>query len=242
MTMPVTPAGAVVLGTAEALAGNVVTQLVRTGHPFIFGGGLVSIDMKSAVFCYSGPEFLITQAMMMSMAHYYNLPSWGFAGGSEAKLEDQQASAEQAMWLLWAALTGCNLCHDVGYMESGVCFSAVQLTLANEFIGYARRVVRNDPFDPEMLAVDAIHQVGPGGAFINNPHTHRHFRDNWFPELIDRDTYSGWEKAGSTTLIERARAKTHHLLETHQPEALTPEAEKALDEIVARVETSETQL
>lgn len=238
MTMPVTPAGATVLGTAEALAGNVVTQLVRPGHPFIFGAGLAAIDMQSAVFCYASPEFLICQGMMMSMAHYYDLPSWGFAGCSDAKVEDEQAAAEQSMWILWAALTGCNLCHDVGYMESGLCFSAVQLTLANEIIGYARRVARRDRFDPDVLAVEAIHKTGPGGAFINNPHTHRHFRDNWFAELIDRDIYSGWEKAGSATLVERARAKTHHLLETHQPKPLSAEAEQALDAIVARLRAS----
>jgi trimethylamine--corrinoid protein Co-methyltransferase len=235
MTVPVTPSGAVVLGTAEALAGNVITQLTRPGHPFIFGAGLATIDMKSAVFCYAGPEFLIAQGMMMSMAHYYDLPSWGFAGCSDAKTEDAQAAAEHAMWLLWSALTGCNLCHDVGYVESGLCFSAVQLTLDNELISYVRRVCRRDPFDPDRLATEAIQQVGPGGAFINNPHTHRHFRDNWFPELIDRDIYSGWQKAGSTTLTERARRKTQHLLETHRPVPLMPEAEKAIDEIIARV-------
>jgi trimethylamine--corrinoid protein Co-methyltransferase len=238
MTMPVTPAGAVVLATAEALAGNVVTQLVRPGHPFIFGAGLAPIDMKTAVFCYAGPEFLINQGMMMSMAHYYDLPTWGFSGCSDAKIEDEQAAAEHAMWVLWAALTGCNLCHDVGYIESGLCFSGVQLTLANEFIGYARRIAHRDPFEPDRLAVEAIHEVGVGGAFINHPHTHRHFRDNWFPELVDRDTYGGWSKAGGTRLTERARAKTQHLLETHQPAPLTPETDAAIAEIVARVRAS----
>lgn len=238
MTVPVTPAGAVVLATAEALAGNVVTQLVRPGHPFIFGAGLASIDMKTAVFCYAGPEFLICQGMMMSMARYYDLPTWGFSGCSDAKVEDEQASAETAMWILWAALTGCNLCHDVGYVESGLCFSAVQLTLADEFIGYARRVTRSDPFDPERLAIEAIHQVGPGGAFINHPHTHQNFRDNWFPELIDRDTYGGWEKGGGSRLMNRAREKTQRLLKTHQPTPLSPEADKAIEEIVARVKRS----
>jgi trimethylamine--corrinoid protein Co-methyltransferase len=235
MTVPVTPAGAVVLATAEALAGNVVTQLVRPGHPFVFGAGLAPIDMKTAVFCYGGPEHLINQGMLMSMAHYYDLPSWGFAGCSDSKAEDQQAAAEHAMWILWAALTGCNLCHDVGYMESGLCFSAVQLTMANEFIRYARRVARRDAFDPERLALETIHQVGPGGAFINNAHTHRYFRDNFFNELMDHDTYAGWEKGGGATMWERTRKKTQNVLETHEPKPLGPEAAQALDEIVARV-------
>jgi trimethylamine--corrinoid protein Co-methyltransferase len=237
MTVPVTPAGAVVLATAEALAGNVVTQLVRPGHPFVFGAGLAPIDMTTAVFCYGGPEHLINQGMLTSMAHHYQLPSWGFAGCSDSKVEDQQAAAEHAMWILWAALTGCNLCHDVGYLESGLCFSAVQLTMANEFIRYTRRVVRRDTFAPERLAVEAIDQVGPGGAFINHAHTHRFFRDNFFGELIDRNAYSGWEKAGSHTMFERAQKKTQHVLETHQPEPLAPPVSKAIKEIVNRVRT-----
>jgi trimethylamine--corrinoid protein Co-methyltransferase len=126
----------------------------------------------------------------------------------------------------------------VGYLESGLCFSAIQLTLANELIGYARRVNKSEPFDPEQLAIEAIHQVGPGGAFINHAHTHRHFRDNWFAELIDRDTFGGWEKAGSTTLLERTRAKAQHLLKTHQPTPLTPDSAEIIDEIVARVQAS----
>jgi trimethylamine--corrinoid protein Co-methyltransferase len=238
MTVPVTPAGAAVLATAEALAGNLLTQLVRPGHPFAFGAGLAPVDMKTAVICYAGPEFLICQGMMMSMARYYKLPSWGFAGCSDAKIEDAQAAAEQSMWSLWGALTGCNLCHDVGYLESGLCFSAVQLTMANEFIRYARRVARSDPFDPKRLGLQAIHEVGPGGAYINHPHTQQNFRDNWFPELVDRDTYSGWDAAGGSTLAERSRAKTQELLETHRPEPLAPETEKAIDEIVRRAQTS----
>lgn len=238
MTVPITPAGSVVLATAEALAGNVLTQLVRPGHPFIYGAGLAPIDMKTAVFCYGGPEFLINQAMMMSMARFYHLPSWGFAGCSDSKAEDQQATAEHAMWILWAALTGCNLCHDVGYLESGLCFSAVQLTQANELIGYARRVVQREPFDPDRLAVEAIHQVGPSGAFINHAHTHRYFRDNWFPELSDRDTYGSWKNAGSTTMFERAREKAVHLIETHQAESLSAEADKALEKIVVEARAS----
>jgi trimethylamine--corrinoid protein Co-methyltransferase len=238
MTMPVTPAGAVVLATAEALAGNVVTQLVRPGHPFIFGAGLATIDMKTAVFCYAGPEFLICQGMMLSMAHHYNLPSWGFSGCSDSKVEDRQASAELAMWTLWSALTGCNLCHDVGYVESGLCFSGTQLTLANEIISYVRRVTRREPFTPDVLAVEAIHSTGPGGAFINNPHTQQHFRNNWFAELFDRDTYNGWEKSGGKTLIERTRAKMHHLLETHHPESLSAAADQALTDVVNRVQAA----
>jgi trimethylamine--corrinoid protein Co-methyltransferase len=235
MTVPVTPAGAVVLATAEALAGNVVTQLVRPGHPFVFGAGLAPIDMKTAVFCYGGPEHLINQGMAMSMAHFYGLPSWGFAGCSDSKVEDQQAAGEHAMWIQWAALSGCNLCHDVGYLESGLCFSGIQLTMANEFIRYVRRITRHEQFNPDQLAVEAIHQVGPGGAFINHPHTHQHFRNNFFAELADHNTYSGWEKAGSSTMYERTRAKTQQLLETHQAEQLAPEADTAIKEIVDRV-------
>ena len=114
----------------------------------------------------------------------------------------------------------------------------LDLDRLNEFISYARRVVHRDAFDPDRLAVEAIQEVGPSGAFINHAHTHRYFRDNWFPELSDRDNYAGWANNGGTTFFERARAKTTQLIETHQPEPLPAAADKELERIVADVQTA----
>ena len=36
-----------------------------------------------------------------------------------------------------------------------------------------------------------IDQVGPGGHFMGEAHTLRHYRENWYPKLYDYVTHGG---------------------------------------------------
>jgi len=85
----------------------------------------------------------------------------------------------------------------------------------------------------ETLALDLIHQVGHGEGFIGAEHTLRHFREDWYPKLFDRDTYETWQSAGSKSLRERANEKVEHILETHQPEPLPADVQQEIDRIVS---------
>ena len=54
----------------------------------------------------------------------------------------------------------------------------VQLVIDNELAAYVRRAIRCPiEVSPETLAVEVVHQVGPGGSFLNEAHTAKHFRD-----------------------------------------------------------------
>jgi len=68
------------------------------------------------------------------------------------------------------------------------------------------------------LAVDVIHEVGPGGNFLTHPHTLAHFRDEmWNPDLVDRQVYDKWADSGCRRMIDRIREKVQKILETHVP-------------------------
>ena len=108
-TAPVTPAGGLVLGNAESLAGVLIAQLKRKGAPVVSGGGILGMDMRTMAPSYSTPEFMLTMAAMAELAQYYGLPAWGYAGCSDAKTFDAQAAADTAEWVLMAALSGSNL-------------------------------------------------------------------------------------------------------------------------------------
>jgi trimethylamine--corrinoid protein Co-methyltransferase len=85
--------------------------------------------------------------------------------------------------------------------------------------------------------VDVIQQVGPGGHYLSQEHTRRHFRaETWFPTLIDRQMRRAWEAGGSQTMADRIRAQVVDILEHHQPAPLPDGTEQALREIVARAE------
>jgi trimethylamine:corrinoid methyltransferase-like protein len=46
----------------------------------------------------------------------------------------------------------------------------------------------------------------------------KHLRSTqWRPELISRMGYDEWQASGSTSLLERVRAKLQQILQAHQP-------------------------
>jgi trimethylamine---corrinoid protein Co-methyltransferase len=232
-TGPITSAGSLALANAESLAGVLIAQLKRKGTPVISGGGILTLDMRSAISSYGAPEFMLTMAAISEMAEYYDLPAWGYAGCTDAKVFDEQAAADTAEWVMMAALSGSNLVHDVGFVESGLASSFDQLVFADEVIGKCAYLLNGMTVDEETLAVDVTHDVGPGGQFLNHRHTAKHFRANWSPELEDRQNYGNWEKQGSLAMRDRVNAKVRDLIENHQPEPLHGDLDAQLSRLVA---------
>lgn len=233
---PVTLAGALVQANAELLSGLLICQLVRQGAPMIYGGGLLSMDMSSGLISYAAPEFMLGMMALSEMGQHYRLPVFSFAGCSDSKIFDQQAGAEGAMWMLLSALSGGNLIHDVGYVESGLTTSYELLVAMDEVAGMVKRILRGVPVEDEMIGLDVIDAVGPGGHYLEQRHTLRHFRNNWFPKLMHRGSRAAWEEAGRKTLGARAAERARQLLSSHTPKPLDAGVSKALDKIIQRAE------
>jgi trimethylamine--corrinoid protein Co-methyltransferase len=220
---PVTSAGSLALANAEVLSGLAIAQLRRPGTPFLYGSGAGPLDMRTGVATYFSPEFLRHCMASSELAHrYYHLPVWGFSGCSDSKLPDIQAGVESALWILWTIQSGANLVHDIGYIESGLTCSLEMMVVCDEIIGCVRELL--SPFDisPETLALDVIDRVGPGGDYLGDPHTLRHFRECWSPAILDRRTHRTWASAGSPGAIDTARKRAREILENHVPEPLEP--------------------
>jgi trimethylamine--corrinoid protein Co-methyltransferase len=234
---PVTQAGALVMSNAESLSGLAIAQLRRKGAPFVLGSGSGPLDMRSMVATYSAPEFMLHCMGMAELAHYYyRLPVWGFSGCSDSKLPDIQAGIESALWVLWTALSGANLVHDVGYIESGLTCSYEMMVINDEIIGFVRRLLQGIPITPQTLALDLIDQVGPGGSFLATQHTRENFRNIWYPEILDRRNYSKWSEAGEPTTLDRAREIARKLIDTHTPEPLAPDTLEAMRAIIVEAD------
>ena len=230
---PVTMAGALALGNAEVLGGLVISQLKRKGAPFIYGGCVSSFDMSKMILPYGAPEWHMASAMMSQLSRRYGLPVFSTAGCSDSKLVDGQAAAEGAFSLLMAGLSGANIIHDVGYLESGLSGSLAYLAICDDMIAYVRRILDNFSITRETLALDLIHKVGPGKHFINEDHTLDNFRnETWYPDLMDRNNYDNWEKQGKSTLYERAAIKARKLLEDHKPVPLDGEVLRKIQKYI----------
>ena len=219
-TAPATLAGGLALGNAEVLSSLVMHQLMQPGAPFLYGSGLHHLDMRTTISVYSAPEFQIARVAVAEMGRFYGLPTWGYAGHSDSCVMDEQAAADAAFSVLVALLGGSNLVHDVGYLEAGLTTSPEMLTFTAEMIAMMRRFVGGMSLDAESLAMEVIHQVGPGGDFLSTDHTMQHFRSFWEPTLFNRKRVEDWMEAGGTRLGQRLRERTVALLDEHEPEPL----------------------
>jgi trimethylamine--corrinoid protein Co-methyltransferase len=241
-TGPVTLAGTMVQGLAECLIGVVLAQLKRKGAAVIMGGVDSNIDMATSVLSYGAPELTLISAAMTDVAKWLRLPMFSTAGCSDAKVLDQQAAIEAAVSIVVAALSGANLIHDVGYLESGLLGSFDMLVMSNEVIGMAKHILGGVTVTPETMAVDVIERVGPGGHYLTQEHTRKHFRTElWFPMLMDRQQRRSWEAGGGKTMAERVRAKVVDILEHHEPLPIPAEVEARLKEIVAQADARHTR-
>jgi trimethylamine--corrinoid protein Co-methyltransferase len=232
MTAPITLAGNMAIWNAGCLVGLVLSQLNRPGAPFITAGwGASALDMRTMVSPYVEPE---KQFMAQELAHFYNLPMFAFGGCSESKLVDQQAGIEAALTLMADALAGSHLVHDLGYLESGLTGSLAQLVICDELVSWIRTSLTPVEVNEETLALDVIDEAGPDGHFIESEHTLSHFRERWYPTLIERNNYEGWLAAGAQDLGQRAAARVERILAEHEPEPLPTDVQRQVRAIVQR--------
>lgn len=230
---PVTLAGSLVVANSELLSGLVIHQLKSPGAPFIYGGAACGLDMKTGTVAYGSPEHHSCSACLASMARYYDLPVFATAGCSDAITFDQQAGIEAGYSLLFNALNGSNLIHDVGFLGSGMVASLEMLVACDETIGLVKRLVRGVDFSFEKLSVDTICEVGIGGNYIDQPHTAKYFREElWFPQLLNRNNYYAWLASGKENFADRVKQKTKQILAEYRQGCLSKELEQRINSIV----------
>jgi trimethylamine--corrinoid protein Co-methyltransferase len=236
-TGPATMAGSMVQALAEYLAGVVLAQLKRRGAAVIMGGVLSPMDMATSIMSYGAPELTLVCAAMTDVAKWLGVPMFSAAGCSDAKVLDEQAAIEASVSATIAALSGANLIHDVGFLESALLGSYDMLVMSDEIIAMAKRIVRGIAVTPETLAADEIAQVGPGGHYLTREHTRQHFRgEMWMPTLMDRQMRRAWQAGGAQTMAGRIRAKVLDILQHHEPLPLPDETHSRLSGIISRAE------
>ena len=236
-TAPVTAAGVIVQTTAESFLGLVLSQTIRPGLPFFMGGVLSVMDMSAMILTYGAPELSLMMAGATELAHYVGIPLWQTGGCTDSKCLDEQAAIEGSLSSFFSALTGGDLCHDVGYTESGMTGSIFQTVMMDEAIGYSRRITRGIEVNEDTLATDVIHNVGPDGHYLYEEHTMRHFKTEfWYPSLCDRHNFEEWEETGRLTMRQRVIERTREVLASHKPSPVKPETLEAITTIMNAAE------
>jgi trimethylamine--corrinoid protein Co-methyltransferase len=235
VTSPVTLAGTIVINLAEGLSALVIAQLKNAGAPMIMPGVIMNMDMKSSVTAYGSPESTLMACAIGEVYHWLGLTHFGTAGCSDAKIADEQAAMESCFSLMAQTSTGCNVIHDVGYLESGLAGSLELVVMTNELLGMVRRFQQGIHLGHASLAADLIDKVGIGNQYLTETHTYDHFRtENWQPDLMDRNRYDEWDESGRKDLAERAQERVKEILAGPRPAYLDKRQTEELSGIIKR--------
>jgi trimethylamine--corrinoid protein Co-methyltransferase len=242
-TVPATHAGQLVCAFSESMLGVVVAQLLNPGTCVIMGGVQSIMDMQHSVYAYGSPELSLMSAGLTEMAKYVGLPMFSTAGCTDTKILDTQGAIEAATSVHSAMLSGANFIHDVGYFESGMTGSVLQLVMADEQIGMSHVVAKGIEINDETLAVEEICKAAPGGDYSDSDHTKKFAAALWQPTLMDRNTYDDWAAQGKTSMRDRVIEKARDIIANHEgPKAMVPEeASKKIAAILKAAEAREAE-
>ncbi len=231
-TAPVTMVGAIAQNHAEVMSALVLSQAVGPGTPTMYSCSLRSMDMSTANVAMASPESAILRGAQSQMARYLGLPLRAKGFLRDAKVLDAQAGFESAMVGLVTTLSA-DVIEGLQY-EMDVLVDFADLVFVNEAFSALKRIARGFAADSETLtsALDALKEVGHGGSFIGSKHTLKNFRSElWRPQIFDRWPWSAWEKGGRKGAEQRAREKAREILASYQPNRLSPEVERKIDQV-----------
>jgi trimethylamine--corrinoid protein Co-methyltransferase len=236
-TAPGTLIGTVAQENAEILAGVAITQVLRPGLPILYAGAPMIMDPQTTTPSLGSPEQALMAAAMAQLGRSYGFSVFANIGFSDSKRIDFQSGFERAFTLLFGALAGVEGCGSYGIVGTDQGASLLQLVADNEMIAYFRRLLRGFEVNQDKLALEVVRKVGPGGNFLAEEHTRRHFRQEiWIPRLCDRQNWEAWESSGSKDMMERAKEELERILKEHQPEPLDESLGREIESIAEAAE------
>lgn len=234
-TAPATLAGNLAVGNAEVITGGALMQLAYPGTPFFYAAAQTASDLRTGAYTGGGPEDFLFGAATNVLADFYNMPlSMGsFATG--AKEPNWQAGIENSLSTLMASISMSDMLLGLGLLHGSRIFSYEQLMMDAEIFDIIYNVMKGIVVDDENLAMEAIHNVGPGGNFLTEKHTKKHMRDIWLPKYMDRRPYETWQEKGDSAR-DWARERALDILENHQPVPLDKKLSLEFERIIGKIE------
>ncbi len=227
-TSPAALAGTLVQTVAESLGALVAINLVKRGHPVVVSGWPHVADLRTGGFTGGSGEQALTAAGQAQMMRFYKLPSGIPAAMADAKVPDNQAGYEKALTALLAAMSGPDFIYESIGMLGGLLGCSLEAALIDdEMLTSVRRVMRGIEVTEDNLSVQVIAETARGvGHFLASGQTLTLMETEFiYPELADRDSPDSWKEKGSMDIWDRAALRVKHLMRTHYPDHITPEAD-----------------
>ena len=232
---PITLAGALVQQNAEALAGLVLTQVVRQGAPAVYGGFTSNVDMRSGAPAFGTPEYAKAALVGGQLARRYGVP-YRSSAVSTSNAVDAQAGYETT-WALWGAIMGgANfVMHGAGWMEGGLHAGLEKMVVDADLLHMVSTFLVPIVVDADTLAEEAIAGVGPAGHFFGEAHTQARFDSEFYePMVSDWRNWEAWVEAGRPDARTRANARARELLAAYEPPPIDDAIRAELRDFVDR--------
>ncbi|MBD3211965.1 MAG: hypothetical protein GF311_05080 [Candidatus Lokiarchaeota archaeon] len=231
-TAPVTLAGLLVQSNMEILSSIVVTQLINPGCPIFYSTMNSIMDPPTGNVAWGSIETGLISAAHAQLAHHYNIPSRGPGCVTESKCFDIQNGLERFMTLFFSANAGINYITCAGTYESSLSEALELLVIDDEICDIIKRGMKGIDVNDETLAIEQIKKVAESGKpYLMLRHTAKNTRKQIFvPELMDRERRRKWLRGGAKDIMDRAKEKVNHILETQEGPGYSPEVDKQLKE------------
>lgn len=231
---PVTLVGALVFHCVDVLTGLTMAQLLRPGHPVVFGGAPATFHMKAASSPMAAIEAQHLNVAYVAIAKHLGLPTQAYMALSDGKYLDAQAGGETFSSALLAAMAGINSVSGPGMLDFVLTFSLPKLVFDNEVCGQALHFCREiKPLD-DLPTQDLVDHVINQGHMLTLPQT----LDHWPRELyqtdpvIDRTTRDTSDLDAGPDLVARASEQVEHRLASYQSFETDPAVDKEMQRII----------
>lgn len=235
---PINLLGTSVLQNTEALAGIVLSQLVRPGAPIVYGTASTVGNMKDASFAAGSPETMLINLPNIRLAReYYHLPTRTMCGITHAKVVDCQAGYETMMSAMMGVLSGANIgVQCIGTLESLMTVSYEKIIIDQEILSRVLRIQSGVDVSKKVVLGEDIKHVGPGGNYLLHPGTMAECRSLWFPTVSDWKSHDAWKASGESDALSNAREQYKLILENAPATLLDADTQAALNRFVAAAE------
>jgi trimethylamine--corrinoid protein Co-methyltransferase len=199
---------------AEALAGVAICQVFSPGAKVLYGAVPTTMDLRHMEYTMGSVEMAMMNAAAVQLAHLYDLPIYASGGVTESKRPDIQSGCEKTFSNLMVAANGADLIHlAAGMLDSGNSISYEQYVIDNEVLGMINRILAGIRVDEDVLGLDVINHVGPGGNYVMEDHTINHMEDEFFyPNLSVRCNFDIWEEQGRPSMLSRSNELVEKIL------------------------------
>jgi trimethylamine--corrinoid protein Co-methyltransferase len=215
---PVTLVGALVFHCVDVLAGLTMAQILKPGHPVVFGGAPATFHMKAASSPMAAIEAQHLNVAYVAIAKHLGLPTQAYMALSDGKYLDAQAGGETFSSALLAALAGVNSVSGPGMLDFVLTFSLPKLVFDNEVCGQALHFCRKiQPLD-DLPTQHLVDHVINESHMLTLPQTLEHWPQELYQTdpVIDRVTRDTSDTDTGPDLVARATGQVEQRLARYQ--------------------------